>query len=407
MAAPLTTIAYQKTPGYPTQVTLAPQEALPNASQTVVLIGAMGPTGGPTGGGTASGTQVPYTVVPIVNVGSTTAASAEVVTKFGNGSEIAKMVLAAVTVNAAGSIFPPLVCIALPQGATSFGGGSNNQALNVLDKIEAEFVATQFDGNTDPTNQAALLAECSAMSGPSRTTNGQYGTIGVMANTTTLNVTSLVSPNTQFLALFWLPDSSGNPYSVGELAAACAAGMASNPVPFPPLTAIPIPGVTAPANQNDWVSVGAGLESEAALDLGWSPLRVLVNGQVAYVRTVTTLISINGVQALAYFDVQDWQRLYYFRKTVAARVAQPDFANAMASVNTAQNLLAEIIRLADAFEDEGMFQNVAQIAPMIQVARDATDRGRFDVYIPVNVTPGLSVIASNIQGTTLFDSFSI
>lgn len=400
----LTTIATQKTPARPTQVTLAAQGGLPNAVQSLVLIGAMGATGG-----AGSGSQLPYTQVVINNVGDVAAATSEANTKFGAGTQLAKMVIAAVKANAAGPNFPPISCVPLPSGATNFGGGSNNLALNVLDKMQADFVASPFDGSTDAVNRAALVTEAQAMSGATRTSNSQYGTTAVVANTTVTDPSTLPKPDTQNLVACWLRDTSGNPYSVAELAAACAAVLAANPVPFNPLDYVAIPGVTAPVSANDWISVGGGLESETCLNAGWVPLCVRPNGQVAFVRTVCTRWSVgDGVTAAtAYIDVQDFQVLYYFRKAVATRFSQPDFANTKNSPNTAKSAKGEIIRLMQAFEDESMFEGVSQLAQQVVVQTNVSDVYRLDCYIPVDVVPGLHVIASNVQAGTQFDFFTI
>lgn len=409
----VSTIGTQKTPANPVDVLLGPSLGLPTVPKSVVLIGAMGATGGPTGGGTASGTQFPYTVVSIVNVGSVPAASTEAITKFGSGSVLAQMVIAAVTAIASGSNFPPITCIPLPQGATGFGGTSNNTALNVLDPLPGIlYVATQFDGSSDATNRAALVTEVTNMSGALRTPQGQYGSVAVMANMNQPTIATLPKVNTQFFIGIYMYDSGSlgaNPYSIWQTAAAAAAVMAANPVPFNGLDAIPVPGVPAPLNMADWLTVGGGLASEAVLNQGWTPLRVLANGTVAFVRTVTSRLTLSdGVTPVtSYFDVQDFESLYFFRDTIATRFAQPDFANQKASVGNAKAAKGEVLRLMQVFEDQGMFQSVSQLSALVKVQTNPSQRGRFDIYIPVNVVPNLHEIASDLVGTTLFDNFTV
>jgi phage tail sheath gpL-like len=167
-------------------------------------------------------------------------------------------------------------------------------------------------------------------------------------------------------------------------------------------------GLSAPNLMSDWITVGAGLESETALNQGWTPMRVNPNSQVAFVRTVTGLVTNASNAAItAYYDVQDWQVLYFWRKTLWTRFTQPDIANQKASQAEAQLILSEIIRLANVFQDNNMFEQVQQLAKMFIVQRNSTDRSRFDVQTPVNVIPGLHVIAVNVIGTTLFDNFTV
>ena len=406
----VSTIGVQKTPGNPVNVLLGPQTGLPAPLTTLVLVGAMGASGGPTGGGTVSGTATAYTQVSVTNIASLSAASAEVATKFGQGSTLALMVLAAVTANAAGPNFPPITCVPLPLGATGFGGGSNNQALLVVDKIPGiTFVATQFDGSSDATNRAALIAEVTTMSGAARCANAQYGAFCVMANTTQATYASLPQPNTQNFIGIYLYDSSGNPYTVGQLASAAAAVIAANPVPYNGLDTIVIPGVTAPVNQNDWITVGVGLQSESILTVGWTPLRVLPNATVAFVRTVTSRLYLSdGVTSVtAYYDVQDFQVLYFFRETVAVRFAQPDFINQKASIGTATAAKGVIIGLMQTFQDQGMFQGVSQLARQVIVQTNQSQLGRFDIYIPVTVVPNLHMIATDVVAGTQYDFFTV
>jgi phage tail sheath gpL-like len=54
-----------------------------------------------------------------------------------------------------------------------------------------------------------------------------------------------------------------------------------------------------------------------------------------------------------------------------------------------------------------MFQNVTALAKLFIVERNISDRTRFDVFTPVNVIPGLMVVATNIQATTLGDNITV
>lgn len=406
----VSTIGTQKTPANPVDVLLGPSLGLPAVPTNVILIGNMGATGGSTGVISASGYSTPYTAVQIVNRGSVAAASSEAFLKFGSGSELAKMVIAAVQAVAGGSNFPAITAIPLASGVTTL----NAQAIAALDPLPGiPFVATQFDAQSDQTNTNLLVAEIATMSGALRTPQGQFGAFGVGATMATapLNASTLKEYNTQFFVPIFFYDSGSlgaNPYSVGETAAAAAAVLAANPVPFNGLDSVAVPGVPTPLNQADWLTVGGGLQSEAVLGQGWVPMRVLVSGQVAFVRTVTSRIFLaDGVTpATAYFDVQDFESLYFFRDTVATRFAQPDFMNQKASQGNAKAAKGEVIRLAQVFQDQGMFQAVSELSPLIQIQNNQQQRGRFDIYVPVNVVPNLHEIATDIVGTTLFDNFT-
>jgi phage tail sheath gpL-like len=89
------------------------------------------------------------------------------------------------------------------------------------------------------------------------------------------------------------------------------------------------------------------------------------------------------------------------------RFNQPDYTNTKASEDKARSIKSEAIRLASVFEDNDMFKSVAQLAPQFTVTVNATDRHRFDLVTPVNVIPGLHVIATTIRAGTEFDTITI
>lgn len=394
----ITSIGDQKTPGRPVEITFAAELGLPSDSQEVLLVGHKD---------AVSGSVSPYEVVSISNSGDLEAASAEVATKFGEGSEIAKMVLAAIKANAGGGTVPQLKCVALASTDTDFGAA--DAALLAAKKVKAEFLVSCYDA-TDSTLRDKLKNTALDMSGAQRVENNQFGTIGVAFNRSVSDPSTLPAPDTQFLCCVWLPDSGSPAYSIAEMAAAAAARMAANLTPFLPLDSVTIQNVTAPADMNEWPTVGAGLESEAALAKGWTPLFVKPNGEVAFVRTVTTRLSPSGTGSplvTAYYDVQDFQVLYLWRKTVYTRFSQPDFKQRKANDEAAREIKSECIRLANLFEEQEMFQHVRDLAPQFQVERKLSDRHRFDVKTPVNVIPGLHVIATNVEATTQFDTVSV
>lgn len=389
----LTSIGSQKTPGRPVEITFAAETGLPSDIQELCLIGHA-----------ASGATGAYTAIAISNSGDLTAATAEANTKFGSGSELAKMVIAAVAANAGASTLPKITCI--PLASTDTGFGTSDTALTRLKTIKAEFVASCYDGNS-ATNRDLLKTACLTMSGAQRVGNNQFGTVGVVANQSVSDPSTLAAPDTQYIAAVYLRNATPT-YTNGELAAAVAAKMAGNISPFNPLDSVTVGSVAAPAAQADWITVGAGLESESALTKGWTPLYVKPNGEVAIVRTVTTRITSDGLTVVgAYYDVQDFQVLYLWRKTVFTRFSQPDFKQRKASSETAREILSELIRLATAFEGENMFQAVKELAKQFRVERSLSDRHRFDVKTPVNVIPGMHVIATNIEAGTQFDTISI
>ncbi len=395
----LTSIGSQKTPGRPVELTFAGDTGLPSDEQELLLIGHA-----------ASGATGTNTVVTINNVADLAAASGEVATKFGDGSELAKMILAAIRANEGGSTFPSIKACVLSSVETTIPVA----AQTAIKAKKAEFVVTCYDFQSDSANRTIALGLASTMSGAQRVQNNQFGTFAVGANMSEADPSALFKMDTQFGIGIWKRDTGTGDdlttYSVGEVAAAAAAKMASNGVPYNPLDDVSIPGIPTPALDSDWPSVGAGLESESCLDQGWTPLFVKPNEEVAFVRTVTGRLSVDGTGTpvvTSYYDVQDFQVLYFWRKTLFTRYSQADFKQTKASTDAGRSVKSEAIRLAVQFEDQNMFQAVTQLAKRFQVERNASDRSRFDVKTPVNVIPGLHTIASNVEATTEFDVITI
>lgn len=393
----LTSITDRRTPSTPSEVEVGAETGLPSANQELLLFGHAG------AGTAASSLNVVRTVN---NAADDVAASGELAPIFGAGSELVKMVVAAIKAAAEVGNFPTIKVVALEDGETAFGDA--DEALIAARKTKAEFIVTPYD-LTDDANRTLLADHITLVNGKERPDNNQFGSFGVGANFDEADPSSLPAFDTEKLIGCWLPDSGTNPYSLGELAAAAAATIAANAFPFNPLDNVKIGGVTAPADEADWISVGAGLESESCLNRGWTPLRVKPNGDVAFVRTITGRLT-NGISSAvvtAYYDVQDWQVIYYWRKTCWTRANQRDFKNVKASVEKAKALRGELLRLAGLMQTNGAFQAVEKLAPQFKVERGATDRSRFDVVTPINVVPGLHVIATKILATTQFDEFTV
>lgn len=404
----LTNIAIQRTPGDPIEIVIAAETGIPNANQTVMLFGHGAATGS-----AGSGTAQVYAVTTISNVADPVAGSLEANAAFGSGSELAKMVIAAINANflIGASNYPALKCVRLNLTDTDFGGSVNPLAFAQAAKVEQEFAVTPYDAATGTANLTAFKAHCASLSGAQRVQNSQFGTIGVGSNYSVTDPSTLPTPDTQYLSLYWFRQTTTQTYSLGELSAAIAALLAANQIPFNPLTGSQVGGLLPQTLLSDYISIGAGLESETALNKGWNPLRTTASGIVQMVRTVTSRITATGTgtgtQVTAYYDLQDFQVLYYWRKVLFARFSQPDFQQSKASALTGGQVLGEGLRLASLMEDQGMFQDTAKIASQFVVQRNVSDRSRFDFLTPVNVIPGLYVIATQIMATTEFDSFTV
>lgn len=199
-----------------------------------------------------------------------------------------------------------------------------------------------------------------------------------------------------------------------EIVAAAHAGrQMSSAFPYNPLQGVTIGGLKPPQKISDRIDVDPNGASEQALVAGLSPLYVQPGSTVGFIRTRTTynLKPDNVTAVTAYFDWQDLVTLNDFRENVYQITQNPPFNNnpggTKASAQKAALLKDEILREAQAYEDLGAFQGVKALASLFVVQPSASSRGRFDFKIPVNVLPGLYVIAGNIEAQSVLGNFTL
>jgi len=266
----------------------------------------------------------------------------------------------------------------------------------------------------DTTNGSATIANVASVVGVNE---GAVVTgPGIPANTTVVQVLNgslvLSAAATATAAGVALAIQNLQSQSVQEVAAAHAAGMMASAFPYNPLQNVEIGGLVAPRKKSDIIYFDPAGASEQALNAGLSPMTVLPNGGVGYIRTRTTFTTLPGpIPATAYFDWQDIVVLMDFRE-VCFQVAQnPPFNNnpggTKASTQIASKLKDEVLREAFDFEADGAFQNVKLLSKFFQIEISTSSRGRFDFKIPVDVVPGLYVIAGNIQAVSDLSQFTV
>lgn len=197
------------------------------------------------------------------------------------------------------------------------------------------------------------------------------------------------------------------------VAAAHAAGLMSLAAPYNPVQGVAIGGLVPPHKASDLIDVDPNGASEQALNAGLSPLTVQPGGIVGYIRSRTTAVfkPDNVTKLTSYFDWQDIVNMYDFREVCYQVSQNPPFNNnpggTKASQQIADKFKDEVLREAMAFEQQGRFQFVKELSKFFVVQVSTTSRGRFDFRIPVDVTPGLYVIAGNIVAVAFTDNFTL
>ena len=367
------------------------------ADNTLVIIGHMASSGS-----TATAGQP----VQIANFGDPTQALTECNGLFGSGAEITEMVVAAIKgvlfSNMANKVFPPIVCIPLANADTS---SSLATTLAALLTVPMPFVASCYAG-TDSAALTALKNHLTAISGEDRGRFGQFGSFGFMGLDVALGSATPVglSGASQMLAFPWLRDSAVTKANkLHAVTAATAAVCAANGVPYNPLTDISVGGLVVPASAADYHTPGDTGTEALGLANGIMPLMSNKDGSVSISRSVTSYRPDSATVAAAYFDIQDWQVLYYYRTQTYAKSQETQFKIAKASDAKAAALNSAFIKIAKDMEDLEMLQYVDKLAGEFTYTRSSQNRSAFVYQLPVNVIPGFYNKGIEILGTTKFD----
>jgi len=388
---------FTRAPGTKTQVSIV-SNSLTNAQNQLVIIGHQASTPG------SAPNYVPYTVV---NFADPIAVLAEMTTQFGASSEISTQVVAAINgvlqSNLTTVAFPPIVVIPLAHADVS---SALNATLQGLLTLSAPFIASCYAGS-DTVALTALLNYVTTISGDSRGRYGQFGSFCFMGLIGSIGSVTMIGTTTasQNMLFPWRQDSGGTPAnSTQQLAAATAAVCAANGLPFMPMTDVIVGGLVPQVSMADWTTPDDTGTEVLALTAGLIPLMSNLNGTVSLSRTVTSVVRVAGTPDADYFDLQDWQVLYYLRQQCYVLAQQPQYKIAKASTKVAQALMSDIINTCKIMQDDlNMLQYVEQLVSQFVFARSATNRAAFTYQVPVNVIPGFYNKGISIIGTNQFD----
>jgi len=332
--------------------------------------------------------------------------------------EIALMVYNAVVATAANPITPNLSIAVLKSGDTGFGTAPQDvfyyaDANSYAGMVEPYEIADDTDVDTTYLRFFEYIAEVNAAA---EVENNHFGTIGFYGNisTTAASAASLTAiVNSQFGEGMFYPYANADnliQFSAAQCAAGAAALVVATGIPFNSLDGVAITGFPIPSDLTTKISTVGGDNSisDIVMGQGWTPITINKNNQAAFVRTVTSLLTLpnSGAPVTAYFDVQDWQIVFYNRQ-VKYDTFKQQFTNVKFSARIAGRLKAVAIAIDKQFEGLGMFQGVSQAAQYYQVSQDPTNRSRAIVYTPIDIIPNLHSIYVQLGLTTQFDTVPV
>lgn len=354
------------------------------------------------------GTATTGVPIQIENLGDLTALATEVAAKFGSGSEVGEMVLAAANGTAFSDLdpilTPPVKAIPLADDETDITTVLSNNS-----SIPMPFAAISFP-LTDATNRDAFKDHLVAISGSDRGSNGQFGSFGFIHTDSDLATVTPLAEGVarQEVVIPWLRDlETTKKNKTHEVAAASCMLCAANIAPFLPLNDRKIGGLEAPEDTSDHHTPGDAGTIAVGLESGLMPLYVDNGGNVKISRSVTASRRVSSVEDASYYDLQDWQVLYLYRKNAYNLSQQPRYKNAKGTLEKAKRFRSELINIAKDLENLEMLQFVQELADQFTFRRDATNRHAFIFEVPVNVIPGFHNKGIGVIGTTQFDLITV
>jgi phage tail sheath gpL-like len=370
---------------------------LAGADNQLILVGRVAAAGGTVAVGAPT---------IINNYGDPVAAQTECDGYFGAGSEIGEMVVAAIKAvlysSLQNKVYPPIKVYPMANAAAS---STLSAFLANFLAMPAPYMAIPYAAD-DSAALTALSSFMTAISSSDRGDNGQFGSFGFAA---TILQTSSATPvgvaaASSNLVLPWLRDTATTPAnSVHQVSAAMAAISACMGVPFNSLNGVSVGGLVAPSSHADWHTPGDAGTVALGLSAGLVPLQVLPSGMVAISRAITASRVVSSIQDIAYYDLQDWQVLYYCRKVFYNIAMQPRYRQAKASIQVLLALKSELISACKDMESIGMLQFVSKFADQFTVNQLPGNRNAAVYSVPMNVIPVLANIGIAITGTTQFD----
>lgn len=367
------------------------EQATSNAQGT---FSGFGPTGysilvsGTTGAFTTTSGQ---TITLTLNVPNNSAIDAK------TSDEIACMVYSGLSASAGASAtsnaapYTPNLYIAyMPSTELVFGDGTLFQhvlsdSTYYIDLVSPYEILTL----SDKTKFASLFTTILALNAPEQIQFQKYGTFGSwgVLSVSTNNQSALVMNDSQYSIGYDFPyDNTVEPvYQYpGQIAAAATVYNMTNPAPFLPQGNVVVNGITPP-------SVKDGLsysQASTALGLGYTPIYINTDGDPAFVRTITGLTKYPNttVPATQYFDIQDWQVIFYNKGAKAEKILK-HFQNQKYTPDFRKRLRSEMVETDLGFQNASMLSDVETFISQYSVSQDNT--GKVKVVTPIKVTPGV------------------
>ena len=357
--------------------------------------------------GASAGTAVVGAVLQIQNYGDIVAAQSECDLAFGVGAQATEMVIAAIKGNLytdlANKAFPKIKVVPLANGTTS---ATLAATLAPLIAVPMPFIVLPYP-STDSVTMTAIKNQILAINASDRGDNGQFGSFAFVATDADVAVATPagLAAASEGIIIPYLRDLSVvKANKLHQVASAYAAVCAGNGLPFLPINGAKIGGLVAPVAAIDYLTAGDAGSIALSMDSGLAPMQISVGGDVLAVRSITTRRPVASVPEVAYYDMQDWQALYYLRKNAYVIAVQPRYKQAKATIQKLQALKSELIQLCKNLEALEMLQYVDKFAGSFTVDRAPTNRHAALYKVPVNVVPGFHNKGIALVGTTTFDS---
>lgn len=294
--------------------------------------------------------------------------------------------------------------VSIAAATNGTGDPDLSTALGALGDDEFDWIVSPFADATNVGYLGDLLNDTSGRWAWNRQIYGHafYPMSDTIANLTTAGL----AKDDRHMSIIPIVMSSSAPNPVWQW----AAGLAARIVPWLSdgatgnvsrnQSGLAVEGLLPPRDRAGWPDYAT---RETFLGSGLSTWKVNGGGEVVIDKIITTSQTVNDVPDTTFRDVQKMGQLMYALRKFRADLAFEHGQHAIAddnpgnieSISTPADIKATFLHSYQRMTLTGVLENIAGAAERIEVARNADNPNRVDVFAPIDTVNPLDIIAAN------------
>lgn len=291
--------------------------------------------------------------------------------------------------------------LTVTQPASGSGGPALANALAGIGDQPFSTIVMPFDAQTQMNSMRDFMDAISGRWSPVKQIYGHVVT--AHAATYANQLTFAANFNDPHMTCF---AAEAPPQPVWLMAAAAGAVMAQQldapPRISRPLQSLPLKGIVAPLNDQQWFDIA---ERNALHAAGLASCSVDLDGTVRINRAVTTYkTNVWGVTDSSWRDAETLYQAAFFANSMKAaitgafpRSALTDLPSGITGFASPDQVKDVIVHEYKRLESIGLVENSALFSENLIVERNALDANRLDAFMPIDVVNQFRVMAASIE----------